>query len=361
MGIRGLLPLVRKQCASSIRELYLSQLKKTAHNGKPITIAVDFNQILFHIMYTYNKHNIKEELHLYVVRKINCMIEKFKKYNILLIFVMDGIPSEDKKATITKRKDKVAKNISKYNQMDPDEQEQLQFKRRTTHITYDDCNQIEQFFQKNGIPYIHHDKYEADLICKWLVEYDIADYAMSNDTDLLAYGCKHIIMDVNLLENTCTYVNYEKVLDGIGLTQHQFLDLCISCGSDYNTRFTSTQIVYQLLKLCKNNSQEPLYTNLLEMIADIDNIKATSLKTINIQIEHLNPPSVLDYKKVYGIFRYHLERDDIIAFLAAGRIYLSKHTTAPADSDTASDTSGDTSGDTSLDSLLSIEPAEDTY
>ena len=208
--------------------------------------------------------------------------------------------------------------------MSPEQKSETQFKRLTTHITYDDCNHMEEFFKSNKIPFIHHDKYEADVVCKWLVEYGFADYSLSNDTDLLAYGCKHILLDFDFASNSVTYIDYLEMLKIIELSQSQFLDLCISCGSDYNSRFTTTKIVYQLLKLSSDDLHKPLYDNLVDIINDITNIIDTANERLGESIEFLCPPKSLDYDKVCSIFNTILERKDMISFLELGRIYIKK-------------------------------------
>jgi flap endonuclease-1 len=56
----------------------------------------------------------------------------------------------------------------------------------------------------------------------------------SEDTDVLAYGTPTFITKINTSDETCVEINYEELTTALGLTQEQFTDLCIMCGTDYN-------------------------------------------------------------------------------------------------------------------------------
>ena len=329
MGIRRILSFLSNHAnICGIQKTNLIKLPKTikTHSqDKPIIIAVDFNQILFNHIYTYNKYNLLDDLHVYLEKKFTQMINKFAKLNIKLIFVMDGKPSAHKKFTISKRKERIDRYTTIYNEQVTDDEITPKMKCKTTHITYDDCNHMEQYFAKNKIPFIHHDDYEADVICKWLVEYEYADYALSNDTDLLAYGCKHILMDLQYADNTVTYINYQTVINSINMTPEKFLDLCISCGTDYNSRFTNTSIVYKLFQIQtttdEKSSPEFKYQNLQHIIAELDNIKIQYPEILGKDIKDIKAPTYLDYQLVYSIFQIKFKKDEIHKFLSMKHIY----------------------------------------
>jgi len=319
MGIRGLLPFLRSNYP--ITQIKFDELiSRNICRRYPI-VCIDFNQFLFKYLHEYNAYNsFKYEKNQFIEQKFEKLICKFNYFNVDVIFVMDGLPHQEKKCMIDKRKTKTIKYHSKLQTKSYSNPFQEHDIRKPTLIEFNDCENMEKYFIRNKIKFIHNDNYEADLLCKWLVEYEIADYALSNDTDLLAYGCKHVLFDFDYINNTFMYINYDDMLDYIGLTSYQFLDLCISCGTDYNSRFTQTEITYKLLKLQINHKL--VYTNLQHIIDDIDNILANVLTKIGAKIEILCKPTHFDYKKVLDIYNYYLSPEIIQTSLTKGRVYL---------------------------------------
>jgi 5'-3' exonuclease len=75
---------------------------------------------------------------------------------------------------------------------------------------------------------------EAECMCADLCKRGIVDGVLSEDTDVLAYGSDVLLTKIDTKNDTCVRVKSKDVLDGLKLTQEQFLDLCIMCGCDYN-------------------------------------------------------------------------------------------------------------------------------
>nr|WQM86803.1 conserved putative Flap endonuclease [Marseillevirus cajuinensis] len=81
-------------------------------------------------------------------------------------------------------------------------------------------------------------KGEADGILSAYVVKEKLFAACSADTDVHAYGVPFAIPEVDTSSETVTLVHREQYLEDLGLTEKQFLDLCIMCGCDYNDRAT---------------------------------------------------------------------------------------------------------------------------
>ena len=72
-------------------------------------------------------------------------------------------------------------------------------------------------------------------LCASLVHDGLADYAYSDDTDLLVYGVPRVLSKMEAGGNIqCTELS--TVLNLLGMDFAQFVDFCILCGCDYNTR-----------------------------------------------------------------------------------------------------------------------------
>lgn len=175
---------------------------------------------------------------------------------------------------------------------------------RTTKIEYIHCHHMKQCFIKHKIPFIHLPDFEADLVCKWVVEYNIVDYCLSNDLDMLAYGCKNIISNFDYNNETIEIFNYQEILNTLKLTPSQFLDICISCGTDYNSRITETYFIYQLLTTYKYNNLYNIITELPNINSKIKDGIILFQKTPNTphKIVSIYPPVKLDYKYIISIF-----------------------------------------------------------
>ena len=64
-------------------------------------------------------------------------------------------------------------------------------------ITPEHIKRSKELFDTLGIMYLHFPKFEADMIMKYLSENDFVDACYSGDMDLLTFGCKKIINDLN--------------------------------------------------------------------------------------------------------------------------------------------------------------------
>ncbi len=73
---------------------------------------------------------------------------------------------------------------------------------------------------------------EAEMLCCALMDKRRVAGVLSRDTDHLVLGCSNLMISLNndFVEN----LNMTKLLDKLNLTQKEFIDFCILCGTDYN-------------------------------------------------------------------------------------------------------------------------------
>ncbi len=83
-------------------------------------------------------------------------------------------------------------------------------------------------------------KGEAETMCCVLAKSGIVDAVLTEDTDVLAYGIRRMWRDLNLKEDTVQVINGRKVresiVDGVELSEDSFRDFCILLSCDYNKR-----------------------------------------------------------------------------------------------------------------------------
>ena len=98
---------------------------------------------------------------------------------------------------------------------------------------------------------------EAETMCADLTLQRHTAFALSEDTDLLAYG-SDLLCKLDMKSETCQLVRYEKVLEQLGMTPDQFLDFCIMCGCDYNSNIPKVGIVNSYKLITEHGSIEEI-------------------------------------------------------------------------------------------------------
>jgi len=101
------------------------------------------------------------------------------------------------------------------------------------HISQKDYELTRTLFHILDIPYFFS-PLEAETMCADLCIQGKVDSILTEDTDVLAYGSPEFVSKLNVSDGTCIRVNYQEVLEKIGLESDSFLDFCIMCGTDYN-------------------------------------------------------------------------------------------------------------------------------
>lgn len=87
-------------------------------------------------------------------------------------------------------------------------------------------------FKVMDIPYLSAEM-EAETLCVDLCKQGKVDAVLTDDTDVLAYGTPTFLTKYSL-DGVCFRIRQDKLLEALKLTEEQFLDFCILCGTDYN-------------------------------------------------------------------------------------------------------------------------------
>lgn len=91
---------------------------------------------------------------------------------------------------------------------------------------------------------------EAEATCAHLCLNGVVDAVMTEDTDILAYGCPLFLHRINIGNNSISQIRMIDVLRALGLNYDEFLDFCIMCGTDYNPNIKNigNERAYKLIK-----------------------------------------------------------------------------------------------------------------
>jgi len=219
MGIPYLSKYLKTMCSKkSIHSIKLADLF-----GKKIAIDTSI------YMYKFERDDM-------LITKFYQMITALKYYKITPIFVFDGIPPIEKKDLLDKRRLIKYNNQIKYDKMqtefDENSFEMKQLKKKLVYITKEKINNVKELFTAYGISWIDAPN-EADELCAALAHQNKVWGCLSEDNDLFAYGCKHVLRNLNLQTHSLTIYNLPIMLDEMNLSIQTFKLKCISMGTDY--------------------------------------------------------------------------------------------------------------------------------
>ena len=118
--------------------------------------------------------------------------------------------------------------------------------RRPTREMIEDCKQL---FEILGVAYVQAPG-EADPTLGEMVLNGEVDGIISEDTDMLPYGCEIFITRLSGKNDNVIEFRLSRALELLAMTREQFVDLCILCGCDYADKIYKIGVKtgYSLLK-----------------------------------------------------------------------------------------------------------------
>lgn len=130
--------------------------------------------------------------------------------------------------------------------------------RRPTKEAVESCKELLTLL---GVPYVQSEG-ESDIKLSELMASGAIDAVMSEDTDMLPYGCHTFITGFKDNDDTVTEFRLENVLNDLKLTREQFVDVCILCGCDYAEKIYKIGVKkgYELIK--KHGCIEKIITHI---------------------------------------------------------------------------------------------------
>jgi flap endonuclease-1 len=96
-------------------------------------------------------------------------------------------------------------------------------------------------FELLGVPIVYA-KGEAEVLGAQLTKIGKLDAFATNDTDSIVLGAIKTIRGLTRTAKTVQIIEYDNVLDNLGLTSSQFLDMCIMMGTDYTIPMRPVQL-----------------------------------------------------------------------------------------------------------------------
>nr|QBK87422.1 MAG: flap endonuclease [Marseillevirus LCMAC201] len=280
MGIKDLCQFLRKTAPDLVVEVPLSSL-----SGQ--RLAVDASVYLYKFICIDNQFKGQ-----WVDMFINFIVW-LRKNNIRPVFVFDGKPPPQKERTQKERRanrhrieqkvleleelletlsecninesisadlkkridDAVNQDTQYWSRKEVMREINTRFKKENSkaiHIGPAENKKIQDLLTFIGLPWFKASG-EAERTCAWLCKWGYVKGVVTTDSDVLAYGVPIFVQDVRVNQDTCKIIRHQDILEVLDLTEDQFRDFCIMCGTDYNERMPGIGPVSAYKLMCKHN------------------------------------------------------------------------------------------------------------
>ena len=164
------------------------------------------------------------------------------------IYVFDGKAPELKAGELEKRKEKREEADRKLKEAQEVEnvKEINKFSKRLVRVTRQHNEECKKLLTLMGVAIINAPS-EAEAQCAELCKEGLVYGVATEDMDGLTFGTHRLIRHLSS-GNTEKVKEYalDKVLEGLGLNQSQFIDLCILMGCDYCDSIKGKVILSQI-------------------------------------------------------------------------------------------------------------------
>ena len=230
MGIKRLHKFLSEK---KLIKKYDSMEKFMQHNHihKSRIVAVDIMLYIYKYKYSYSD----------IIYGFMKQIIHFLNNRIIPLYVFDDKPIDEKAYIINNRKNRKRNLVDKINALKEElrttekkETSEIstkiaKLKKSYINITNTDIKNIQELLKLCNIPFIRSCN-EADISIAKLYKEKKISCCLSEDMDILAFGCKKMI---KLFKSNIYEYNLDYILQNLKLTHDQFIDMCILFGCDY--------------------------------------------------------------------------------------------------------------------------------
>jgi len=236
MGIKQLMSLLQEKAPGCIKKIQLEGL--TGY-----TVACDASMAMYQFLVATQGMNQVSGLtemtdkdgnrtgHL--VGLLSRTIQ-FLEHGVRPIWVFDGKAPTLKNGELAKRKK--IKDEAKRKAEDAEDvgdlEQALKHKVMNTHISKKMTEDCKKMLRLAGIPVIEAPG-EAEAQCAALVKAGKAYATATEDMDALTFATAVLLRGFNNKKEPIYEINFKDMLEELGMTYDQFVDLCILCGCDY--------------------------------------------------------------------------------------------------------------------------------
>ncbi|VDN53851.1 unnamed protein product [Dracunculus medinensis] len=229
MGIQNLLPFVKKACRQGNIAEFRAQ-----------SIAVDISCFLHRALVGCASEVTLGYQTDFYIRYVTRFIKMLTDYGCHVILVFDGQPLPAKRNTNDSRREKRDHHRNKGKQLlsEGKVNEAYDCLKKSASLTRDIIDNTIEAFQNFEMVDILVAPYESDAQLAYLNKIGLANVLITEDSDLIAFGCEKIIFKLKF-DGTCIIYERKNLSKCFGKTMAQdfsfdkFRRICILSGCDY--------------------------------------------------------------------------------------------------------------------------------
>ncbi|CAH2350320.1 flap endonuclease 1 [[Candida] railenensis] len=252
MGVKGLNQLIKEHSPDAYKEFTLKNLF-----GRKV--AIDASMCLYQFLIAVRQADGQQltnedgettsHLSGMFYRTIR-MVEN----GIKPVYVFDGKPPVLKGGELEKRllrREEAEREQEKIKETGTVE-EIMKYEKRQVRVSRDQNDEAKKLLELMGIPFVNA-PCEAEAQCAALARDGKVFAAASEDMDTLCYQPPFLLRHLTFAEARkmpIDQIEYGKVMEGLGMSQETFIDLCILLGCDYceTIRGVGPVTAYKLMK-----------------------------------------------------------------------------------------------------------------
>ncbi|XP_072126147.1 flap endonuclease 1 [Mobula birostris] len=234
MGIQGLAKLIGDVAPAAVKE---QQMK--SYFGRKVAIDASMSIYQFLIAVRQDGNVLQSEDGETTSHLMGMFYRTIRiiENGIKPVYVFDGKPPQLKARELSKRSERRAEAEKQLaNAQETGDTENIErFNKRLVKVTQQHNDECKRLLRLMGIPYIEA-PCEAEASCAALVKAGKVYAVATEDMDALTFGTSILLRHMTASEAKKLPIqefHLNKVLQEAGLTQEQFVDLCILLGSDY--------------------------------------------------------------------------------------------------------------------------------
>ncbi|KAJ1457636.1 PIN domain-like protein [Pelagophyceae sp. CCMP2097] len=241
MGIQGLMPLIAVEAPDAIREIAVE-----SYTGR--IVAIDASMALYQFLISIRSQgdgghpsavlmNSEGEQTSHISGMFNRTI-RLLLAGVKPMYVFDGKPPSMKSGELKKRTDKRddAREKLKAAEEAGDMEAVSKYQAMLVKVGSKDVEDVKTLLRLMGVPVVDA-PCEAEAQCAALCKEGKAHASGTEDMDVLTFGSpltlRKLTFNGKSKDGKIVEVNHAKVLEGLGLTQDEFVDFCILSGCDY--------------------------------------------------------------------------------------------------------------------------------
>lgn len=298
---------------------------KNINNSNYIYVAIDTSLYLHKYIRVSNTNSEIDFVSLFKKQ-----IMKLLNNNIIPIYVFDGMADDIKiETTIKHRVDQKNNYLIKLSELHNIELNDLsnnqiiehqdkikKLSSQTINISHVEITKLRTFFDSCNIPYVISPT-EADIMCAKLVQNNIATACLSEDMDIIIYGCKILIKYYN---KKYYIYQYDKILEKLNINSKQLCMFASLLGCDYSRSVNTKIKPTDLLDICINNKFNLLNILKKTIINDIhrkyfnESVNTYNLSLSDIANNIVSDNKYYDEELINKIFKYYSLSNELLVF-----------------------------------------------